>query len=64
MKVPRATTFVRSSVASVSRAGGGGKMKGKKKKPSATPNAVPSTAPNKNTVSQRHIASTLRSPLS
>ena len=41
----RETTLARSVQVSCSAAGGGGKMKGNKKKPSATPKAVPSTAP-------------------
>src|SRR5262245_28640655 len=57
MKVPCASTALeRSAVVSCSAAGGGGKMKGNRKKPSATPNAVPSTAPAKKMASERSMA--------
>src|SRR5262245_27353422 len=47
MKVPVAMSAERSDSVSCSAAGGGGKTYGKKKKPSATPNAVPIIPPRK-----------------
>jgi hypothetical protein len=45
MKVPVATSDVRSASASISAAGGGGNTNGKMKNPSATPKPVPNRPP-------------------
>src|SRR5688572_12241768 len=55
MNSPVATSLPRSLAARDSAASGGGKMNGKRKKPTATPKAVPNTAPSRNIVSRRNM---------